>query len=70
MKNSKMTLDAFKANAEVSNETIALNSIQGGALDDCHGISGAAGKAGRWVKDNVNITYGKDGWGINFRGGN
>ena len=45
MKNSKMSLDAFKASAELANKTIALEAIQGGRLTDCHGRSGRFGKA-------------------------
>lgn len=45
MKNSRMSLDAFKAKAELANETIALDAIQGGNLFDCHGNSGQFGKA-------------------------
>ncbi len=40
-----MSLDAFKAKAELANETIALDAIQGGNLFDCHGNSGQFGKA-------------------------
>ena len=45
MKNAKMSLDAFKAKAENENLEVALDSIQGGNLFNCHGKSGQAGKA-------------------------
>jgi hypothetical protein len=54
MKNSRMSLDAFKANAELANETIALDAIQGGNLFDCHGNSGQFGKkAGKWLTERI-----------------
>jgi hypothetical protein len=57
MKNSKMTLDAFKRQAENANVELAMESIQGGGLFNCHGKSGQAGKKiGGWVTDRV------DGW--------
>ena len=40
-----MTLDQFKVNAELANEKLALDAIQGGRLTDCHGRSGRLGKA-------------------------
>lgn len=57
MKNSKMSLDAFKANAELGNEMIALDTIQGGTLSDCHGFSGKLGK----VLSHIDIDITKDG---------
>ena len=45
MKNSKLSLDAFKAKSEIVNQTELLESVQGGSLSDCHGISGSIGKA-------------------------
>ena len=67
MKNSKLTLDAFKAKAENENVEIALESIQGGGLFNCHGKSGQVGKAiGGWVRDiEVNWSQG-DGWSVTF----
>jgi hypothetical protein len=57
MKNSKMSLDAFKANAKNESVELALESVQGGGLFNCHGKSGQAGKAiGGWITDRV------DGW--------
>ena len=53
MKNSRMSLDAFKAKAELANETIALDAIQGGSLSDCHGFSGRVGKA----LDHIDIEW-------------
>jgi hypothetical protein len=41
---SKLNLDAFIAKAELTNEKIALESIQGGSLFDCHGDWGQRGK--------------------------
>ena len=41
---SKLSLDAFIAKAELTNEKIALESIQGGNLFDCHGDWGQRGK--------------------------
>lgn len=66
MKNSRMSLDAFKANAELANETIALDAIQGGTFSDCHGVSGKLGKAGRWVRDNTVIEYDGETLRIHF----
>ena len=52
MKNSKMSLDAFKAKAENENLEVALDSIQGGNLFNCHGNAGQAGKAiAGWATD-------------------
>ncbi|MBP6270925.1 MAG: hypothetical protein KA394_00165 [Fluviicola sp.] len=54
MKNSKMSLEAFKAKAENQNVEIAMDNIQGGNLFNCHGESGQAGKKiGRWITDRV-----------------
>lgn len=39
MKNSKMSLEAFKAKAENQNVAIAMENIQGGNLFNCHGES-------------------------------
>jgi hypothetical protein len=41
---SKLNLDDFIAKAELTNEKIALESIQGGSLFDCHGDWGQRGK--------------------------
>lgn len=55
MKNSRMSLDAFKANAELANEMIALDAIQGGALDDCHGFIGQSVKSVKNLVVNVHL---------------
>lgn len=56
MKNSKMSLDAFKTQAKDENVDIALEAIQGGNLFNCHGKSGQAGKAiADWVTDRVDV---------------
>jgi hypothetical protein len=62
-----MSLDAFKAKAENENLEVALDSIQGGNLFNCHGKSGQAGKAIRdWIGDiDVSYTSG-DGWNVVF----
>ncbi len=49
-----MSLDAFKAKAENENLEVALDSIQGGSLFNCHGNAGQAGKKiMNWVTDRV-----------------
>ncbi len=54
MKNAKMSLDAFKAKAENENLEVALDSIQGGNLFNCHGNSGQAGKKIiGWIGDRI-----------------
>lgn len=54
MQNLRMSLEAFKANAENKNVEIALDNIQGGSLFNCHGKWGQVGKAvGDWVNDRV-----------------
>ena len=69
MKNSKkMSLDAFKEQAKNENVDLALESIQGGKLNDCHGFSGKLGKAGKWIGDNVEVGYDKDGWNVKIGG--
>jgi hypothetical protein len=51
MKNSKMSLDAFKANAKNESVELALESVQGGGLYDCHGKIGQVGKKiGNWLE--------------------
>ena len=56
MKNSKMSLDAFKANAEKENIEIAMDTIQGGNLFDCHGKWGQRGKvAGRFLEKRIDV---------------
>jgi hypothetical protein len=62
MKNAKMSLDAFKAKAENENLDVALDSIQGGGLFNCHGKSGQVGKAIGDVIDDIKIGYGSDGF--------
>ena len=68
MKNSRMSLDAFKASAELANETIALDAIQGGNLFDCHGRAGAFGKAVVDATIRILRDYANDGK-INGNGG-
>lgn len=52
MKNSKMSLEAFKAKAENQNVEIAMDNIQGGNLFNCHGRWGQVGKdLGNWISD-------------------
>ena len=41
---TKMSLDAFKMQAENKNVELALESVQGGGLFNCHGKSGQFGK--------------------------
>jgi hypothetical protein len=67
MKNSKLTLDAFKAKAENENVEIALESIQGGGLFNCHGKSGQVGKAIGGVLDDFIVTWDKDGLSITYK---
>jgi hypothetical protein len=66
MKNSKMSLDAFKAKAENENLEVALDSIQGGGLFNCHGKSGQVGKAIGGVIEDIKIGYGPDGFYIEY----
>lgn len=61
-----MSLDAFKAKAENENLEVALDSIQGGGLFNCHGKAGQVGKAIGGVLDDIKIGYGADGFYIEY----
>jgi hypothetical protein len=57
MKKSKMSLDAFKVQATNENVELAMESIKGGGLFNCHGNSGQVGKKiGDFIMNNVKIT--------------
>ena len=58
---SKLTLDAFIAKAELTDEKIALESIQGGNLFDCHGKWGQVGKTVGNVLVGLAKDYASDG---------
>ncbi|RYD56791.1 MAG: hypothetical protein EOP56_10380 [Sphingobacteriales bacterium] len=73
MKTERLSLSALKAKAEITDKNDAVEMIQGGAIGDCHGITGAHGKvqAGRLkamydFADAINRLF---GWRVVSTGG-